>query len=101
MPCFESIIALIIKHRLNVDNAHDYCRNDDPAKLGLTRIHVPRNMDVGGLFVTWVNIFKSLKHANVGSIVVSIICISILVPIKVLKTPAKTINPIKVGFEKI
>ncbi|CAG5098235.1 Oidioi.mRNA.OKI2018_I69.XSR.g15487.t1.cds [Oikopleura dioica] len=39
-------------------------------------------MDVGGLFVTWVNILKSLKHANVGSIVVSIICISILVPIK-------------------
>ena len=42
-------------------------------------------MDIGGLFVTWINILKSLKHANVGSIVVSIICISVLVPIKVNK----------------
>jgi len=58
-------------------------------------------MDVGGLFVTWINIFKSLKHANIGSIVVSIICISVLVPIKVRMFSRINCKFLSVGFANV
>lgn len=50
--------------------------------LGLTRIHVPRNMEVGGLFSTWYHIFAKIKHASPASVVISFIVIAILTPLK-------------------
>ena len=58
--------------------------------LGLTRIHVPRNMEIGGLFLTWGKIFAKIRHSNVSSIVVSVICIAVLWPIKTLSRLYKT-----------
>ena len=57
--------------------------------LGLTRIHVPRNMEIGGLFSTWYHIFAKIKHSKVSSIVVSIICIAVLTPLKYLSRTYK------------
>ena len=58
--------------------------------LGLTRVHVPRNMEIGGLFSTWYHIFANIKHAKGSSVVVSVICIVVLAPLKYLSRTYKT-----------
>ena len=58
--------------------------------LGLSRHYVPRNMEIGGLFSTWYYIFAKIKYSKVSSIVVSIICIAVLVPLKYLSRRYKT-----------
>jgi len=57
--------------------------------LGLTRAHVPRNMDIGGLFATWYHIFAKIKYSKVSSVVVSIICIAVLCPMKYISRTYK------------